>query len=196
VKEPLDFATQLDRQRAIVLRFIEKHAGGALLRVESSEDLAQDVCALALRHAERLELRGEPAFRAWLFEIAKNHMADRRDYWSALKRAGAVVLRLGVAESGDASWHEVRDVAASVTGPSTFAARREQLALAARALSLLLPRDRALVEAVARGVTAREQALELGWKSGAVESARKRALERYRKTFQLVVRDRRGPPAR
>jgi len=182
-----DFATLLTRHRMDVVRFVERRAGGALIRMESAEDLAQDVCARALRGAATFDLRDEPSFRAWLFEIARNHLEDRRDYWSALKRAGSDVLRLGVGDVSDRSWTEVRDLAASVTGPSTFAARREQLALAARALALLLPRDRELVEALAKGLSASEHAERLGLTTAAVESARKRALERFRKTFKLVV---------
>jgi RNA polymerase sigma factor (sigma-70 family) len=181
------FAELLERNRLDVQRFVERRAGGALIRMESSEDLAQDICARALRHSESFELRDEPSFRAWLFEIARNHLEDRRDYWSALKRAGSDVLRLGAADVSGGWPAEVRDVAASVTGPSTFASRREQLAIAARALSLLLPRDRELVEAIAGGQTAAEQARQMGLSASAVESARKRALERLRKTFKLVL---------
>jgi RNA polymerase sigma factor (sigma-70 family) len=189
-----EFDAWLSRHRADVLRFVERRAGGALIRMESAEDLAQDVCARALRHAGRVELRDEPSFRAWLFEIARNHLEDRRDYWSALKRSGSDVLRLGVPDGARHALTDVVEVAASVTGPSTFAVRREQLAIAAKALALLLPRDRALVEGLANGLTAAEQAAALSASVVTVESARKRALERFRKTFRLVAGQRSGPP--
>ena len=185
-----EFARWLERHRDDVLRFVERRAGGALIRMESAEDLAQDVCARALRHADKFELRDEPSFRAWLFEIARNHLDDRRDYWSALKRVGSDVLRWSPPETTGIAPLEVRDLAASVTGPSSFAVRREQLAIAAKALALLLPRDRELVEGASRGLSAGEQAAIFGTSTAAVESARKRAFERVRKTFRLVVGER------
>lgn len=185
-----EFARLLGQIRVDLLRFVERRAGGALIRMESSEDLTQDICARALRGAEAFEWRDEAAFRAWLFEIARNHLSDRRDYWSALKRAGSEVLRLGAADTGDRTLRGLADIAASVTGPSTFAARREQVAVATKALALLLPKDRVMVEGFARGLSASEHALELQWTTAAVESARKRALERFRKTFKLVLGER------
>lgn len=186
MSEPSRFARELAAQRGELLRFIERRAGGALVRMESPEDLTQDILARALRAAESFEWRDDAGFRAWLFEVARNHLQDRRAYWSALKRAGSAVLRLdGGPES--ASWSEISDLAASVTGPSTFAARREQIAVAAKALALLLPRDRALVEGIIAGLSASEHAAQLGLTTQAVESARKRALERLRKTFRLVL---------
>jgi RNA polymerase sigma factor (sigma-70 family) len=175
---------RIAEQRAELLRFVERRAGGALIRRESPEDLAQDVLARALRSAGSFEWRDEASFRAWLFEVARNHLEDRRAHWSALKRAGAQALRLG----GD---EELRvgldELAASVTGPSTFAARREQVGIAAKALALLLPRDRELIEGLVEGLTASQHAERLGTSTALVESARKRALERLRKTFRLVL---------
>lgn len=182
-----DFARLVAAQRAELVRFVERRAGGALVRMESPEDLAQDVLARALRNAANFEWRDEAGLRAWLFEVARNHLQDRRNYWSALKRAGTAVLRLNGEFEGDGALREIGDLAASVTGPSTFASRREQLAVAAKALALLLPRDRELVEGVARGLSASEHATALGMSTQAVESARKRALERLRKTFRLVL---------
>lgn len=185
------FDQALERQRRELLRFVERRAGGALLRMESAEDLAQDIYARALRAAQSFEWRDEAGFRAWLFEIARHHLDDKRDYWAALKRAGAAVLRLDASTDLDLAPLDVRELAASVTGPSTFASRREQLAIAARALALLLPQDRAWVEAAARGEGTRAIAERLGVGLAAAESARKRALERFRKTFELVAGSRR-----
>lgn len=187
MSEAPDFARRIAAQHSELLRFVERRAGGALVRMESPEDLAQDVLARALRNAANFEWRDEAGLRAWLFEVARNHLQDRRVYWSALKRAGTAVLRLNGEFEGDDALREIGDLAASVTGPSTFASRREQLAVAAKALALLLPRDRELVEGVAHGLSASEHALRLGLSTQAVESARKRALERLRKTFRLVL---------
>lgn len=184
---PSELERRIADQRAEILRFIERRAGGALIRMESPEDLTQDVLARALRHSATFEWRDEASFRAWLYEVARNHLEDRREYWSALKRAGTQVLRLGGWGESDGERFEPNDLAASVTGPSTFAARREQLAVAAKALALLLPRDRELIDGLTQGLSATEHAVRLGTSASAVESARKRALERLRKTFRLVL---------
>lgn len=186
MNEPSQFAREVAAQRGELLRFVERRAGGALVRMESPEDLTQDILARALRAAPSFEWRDELAFRAWLFEVARNHLQDRRDYWSALKRAGSAVLRIERGFDSEA-WSEISDLAASVSGPSTFASRREQVAVAAKALALLLPRDRELVQGITLGLSASEHAAQLGLTTQAVESARKRAVERLRKTFRLVL---------
>jgi hypothetical protein len=60
------------------------------------------------------------------------------------------------------------------------------IALAVRALDLLLPRDRDLVRWSADGVPLDEQAERLGVAYEAAGKARQRAIERFRKTFALV----------
>lgn len=181
------FGDALERQRSELVRFVERRAGGALLRMETAEDLAQDIAARALHAAAGFQWRDEAGFRAWLFEIARHHLDDRRDYWATLKRAGSQVLRLDASQGGARVLLEVQELAASITGPSTFAAKREQIAFATRALALLLPRDRELVESAARGETARAFGEAHGLSPVAAESARKRALERFRKAFELIV---------
>lgn len=184
-----DDSTQVERLvvecREELLRFVRRRAGGALLRVETAEDLAQAICAHALARERRLddaELR-----RGWLFKVAEHYLSDRRDHWSALKRLGAGVMRTSLGDARAAELDGVRDLASSVTGPSTFAARRELLRYAAIALDMLLPRDRELVAGFCRGATVAEQAEELGVSYDAASQARSRAMERFRRCFKLAV---------
>ncbi|MCK6459941.1 MAG: hypothetical protein L6Q95_08615, partial [Planctomycetes bacterium] len=72
------------------------------------------------------------------------------------------------------------DPAATATGPSTFAARREHLKLAVQALAALPPRDRDLVKSTS------EDAERLGLRYDAAKQARLRALGRFRKAFDLA----------
>ena len=171
-----------------LLGFVARRAGGALLRQEPVEDLVQGLGAHALAHAAP----GEPPadLRAWLFGVAENFLHDRRDYWSALKRSGTGLLRAGLAEGGAAQ--AVPEPAASVTGPSTFAARREQLELLASAMDLLLARDRELVRGLGEGLALEEQAAALGLSYDATAQARLRALERLRGCYRAVLRARQG----
>ena len=182
-----DLEQLLVEHQAALTDFVAKRAWRSLAHLESIEDLVQGVTTRALDRREQFEFRGEAAFRAWLFEVAERHLVDRRRHWLALRRAGSDVLRLTFGDSTDAGIAAVRDLAASVTGPSTFASRREQVTLAARALALLLPRDRELVEGLSRGRTLEEEAARLGLTYGATQRARHRALERLRRTFELVL---------
>jgi RNA polymerase sigma factor (sigma-70 family) len=181
----------LVRERAALLRLVERRAGGALLRLETAEDLVQGISAHALARAERVELRDERALVSWVHEVALHYLDDRRAHWSTLKRNGERVLRLTFSDSTEPGLEPLRELATSATGPSTFAARREQLTLAAQALALLLPRDRELVDALCQGLTAREHGEQLGLSAAAAERARSRALERFRRAFELVLRSRR-----
>lgn len=170
-------------------RFVSRRAGGALLRQEPSEDLVQGLGAHALAHAGA----GEPPrdVRAWLLGVAENYLHDRRDYWNALKRSGSGLLRAGLAEAAAPEVTAALEPAASVTGPSTFAARREQIELLAAAMDLLLPRDRELVRGLGEGLSVEEQAGALGLSYDAALQARLRALARLRGCYQAVVGARR-----
>src|SRR6185436_16816444 len=121
----------------------------------------------------------ERARRAWLMRVADNFVKDRRDHWATLKRDGTRLLRISFGDSVAVGMRGVNDLAASVTGPSTFAVRREQVAVAAIALDMLLPRDRELIEGLCNGLSIDEQAQRLGATYEAIERARLRAVERF-----------------
>jgi RNA polymerase sigma factor (sigma-70 family) len=184
----VNLADLLVRHRRQLVGWLEREAGPPLLRFETAEDLAQGVHQEALRAAERLEWRGEEAFLAWLFQIARRHLSNRRDHWFALKRNGAGILRLTWSGEGDGARGAAVSLADTSTGPATFAFRREQLVLAARAVALLLPRDRDIVQWTAAGVSLEEQAARLGLSTDATVRARSRAIERLQKTFAIVSR--------
>lgn len=177
-------------ERAALLRFVERRAGGALLRVETAEDLVQGVCAHALARTGRVEVRDDRSLLSWVFEVALHYLQDRREHWATLKRNGAAALRFALSDSSELDLGPLRELASSATGPSTFAARREQLTLAVQALALLLPRDRELVDGMCSGLTSREHGEQLGLSAAAAERARSRALERFRRSFELVLKSR------
>jgi len=184
-------STEIERlvvaHRDDLLAFVRRKAGGALLRLETAEDLTQGVCAHALaRGAQSGDERRRQ--RAWLFKVAENFLRDRRDHWSALKRLGSGVMRATFDEARSGEFEVVRDLASSVTGPSTFAARRELLRFAAVALDMLLPRDRQLIDGYCRGASIEEQARELELSYDATSQARTRAIERFRRCFKLALR--------
>jgi RNA polymerase sigma factor (sigma-70 family) len=179
-------AELLVRYRPDLVRFVERRAG-SVLRFESAEDLVQGIHLNALRHGARFRYQGREPFLAWMHTVARHHIATRRAYWHALKRRPRGLLRLTRAPGTDP--RGVAEPAAGATGPSTFAGRAEHVARAARALDLLLERDRQLVQWASAGTADAEIAERLGLSRAAAERARQRALGRYRKTFRLLFGD-------
>ena len=164
-------------------RFVARHAG-RILRFESADDLVQGIHVRALARATEFRYRGREPFCAWMYTIARSHIADRHAYWAALRRRPARLVRLGTASGTGATG--VGEPAATSTSPSAFASRREQLDLALRALALLLPRDRDLVRWTCEDVDVATQAERLGITLDAADRARRRAVERFRKAFELA----------
>ena len=176
-------ADLLVRYRRQLVRHLER-AGGGLLAYESAEDLAQGVHLRALDDGS-FEYRSDEAFVAWLYTVAGRHVADRNDYWKALKRGSGRVLRLTM--SGTGSWAGFGPVA-TATGPSTFASRRELLVIVAKAMSALPERDRRLVRWASEGLSVGEQAERLELTYAAAQRAGLRAQDRLRKAVELVSR--------
>jgi RNA polymerase sigma factor (sigma-70 family) len=156
--------------------FVARH-GGAALRFESADDLHQGVQLRALERGRAAAFDEPKAFFAWLHAVARSYLADRNKYWAALRRRPSRLLGLTTAGV---------DPAATGTGPSTFASRKEQLRLAVQAVASLLPRDRDLVLWSSEDVPLEEQAARLGLAYDAAKQARLRALERFRKAFCLA----------
>ncbi|MCK6458564.1 MAG: hypothetical protein L6Q95_01555 [Planctomycetes bacterium] len=181
--DALELKRRLAEAQADLAIFVRKHAG-RLLRLESAEDLAQGIHARALERAGSYRHRGREQFLAWMYAVARTHLADRHHYWGAMRRRPSSLLRLvGDSQTGAGGL----EPAATATGPSTFAARRELVSLVGQALSLLREQDRNLVRWLGDGVPMKEQAGRLGLSPDAAESASRRALERFRKAYRLVA---------
>lgn len=165
---------------------IRREAGRALLRLESVEDLSQGAVEALLAADTQHAWTGEAGFVAWLGTVARNHVRARARHWARLKRgSGALLERCQAGELGP----ELDSLAASVTGPATQADRREQWIIATRALDLLTPKDRARIDAFAADVPLALSAERDGVPYATAQRARLRALERFRKAFELVKTD-------
>ena len=173
----------LTRFHGELLAYVRRHAG-RLLRYESDEDLMQEVHLRALQAGPRYRHDGREPFLKWIHAVVRSVLADRHAHWGALRRRPAALLRLTQGGSGGGV-----DPALSATGPSTFAARREMLDLAVKALALLREEDRQLVRWRSEDVPLTEQAGRLGLSYAATDSASRRALERFRKSYRLVAGD-------
>lgn len=178
----------LVEHRAELAAFVARSAG-RILRYESADDLVQGVHLRAIERASSFRYRGPGEFIGWLETVARSHLADRHQYWHALRRRPARLVRLGTAQGASHGAAGGRDEPqATSTGPSTFTSRREQVAIALRALALLLPRDRDFVRWTCEDVPTVEQATRLGISLDAAARARQRAIERFRKAFELASR--------
>ena len=180
-------ADLLERHRAELLRLVASEARGLLNR-ESANDLVQDICLRALRQEDQFSYRGDREFLGWIRRIARQQIADRHDYWSALRRQAGHLLRITSSSPFESGATQAVHPIGKTTGPATFADRREMLELAAKSLALMLERDRELVRRVNLGHDIPQLAEYLGVTYDAAEAAKRRALERFRKTFELVRR--------
>ena len=174
-------------RRSELLGFLRRHASPAVLRYESPEDLTQAVLARALESAHNFEARDADATRAWLLRIARNYLTDRTRYWMALKRRSGKVLRFEMSRSGSSDEAVAWDPRASQTSPSQFAIRREQLITAAKAMNLLMERDRNLVTWTSHQIPISEQAQKLNLSYEATAKASRRAQQRFRDVYRLIV---------
>jgi RNA polymerase sigma factor (sigma-70 family) len=165
-----------------------RRRGAGLLRYESEEDLAQGVHLRALRSAEGFAYRGEAAFQGWLAQLVRAHVADRHEYWTAARRNGGALVR--ITQLGSATTMGVGiEPSSPRSGPATFAQRRDLLALAAQAVDVLLPRDQRIVAMIHDGRTTEEVAEALGLTVETAQRTKTRAIERFRRAFELLVAD-------
>lgn len=169
------------------LRQVVSWNGAGVLRYETADDLAQQVSLELLRRGGTFEYQGAPEFLAFLSRVAKRHLSNRRKYWKARKRDAGALLRISTAESGQTSLGGVNP-AASQTGPSTFAMRRERYELAMRCIPVLSARDQAIIEKIGDGCGIDELAEHLGVSRDAAVQARLRALKRFEKVLELATR--------
>jgi len=176
----------LVRFRGELTGYVARHAG-RVLRHESAEDVVQGIHLRVLEQRATFEYRGDESFLAWIRAVARSHLADRHAYWSALRRRPARLVRLIGAGDATSDRSAAAEPAATATGPSTFASRREQVDVAVKALGLLPERDRDLVQWGLDGVAPEEQARRLGTSVETADRARRRAVERLRKMHAVIA---------
>ena len=182
------FARFLDRTRDQLGKWVEREARG-LLKRESVDDVVAGIHARALSQLEGFELRSDAEGFNWLKTIARQHVLDRQKYFAALRRQGGEMLRITSASLGDTP--DARpgvQVAGRMTGQVTYAMRREAIDLAAKAIASLLPRDQEIVRRTVDGASVEDVAKEFRMSYDAAEQARRRAMERFKKAYELLSR--------
>ena len=176
--------TLLTRHRGQLVQYF-KVKGGAIRQHESPDDLAQGVHLHAIANQDRFEYRSDREFVGWMLRIARQYLARRVHHWTALKRDAGPILRitLGVGTRDGARMPEAQG-----PGPVTHASQSEQIALAARAIDGLPPRDQEIMRMMARDLSVREIAEQLSISEAAAQKARLRAGERFRKIYTILER--------
>jgi RNA polymerase sigma-70 factor (ECF subfamily) len=178
------------------LRAFVRLRAGALIRAhESSSDLVQSTCREVIQHMDRFRFPSESAFRHWLFTTALRKISNRRDYWTARKRAapgkGAANPAGGDPTGGDEA---VLRAYASFSTPSRHAIAREELERIEAAFEQLSEEHREVI-ALARvaGLSRAEIAEQMGRSEVAVRALLHRALARLADLLSTDEEPRVGP---
>ena len=167
--------------------FVRLRAGPLIRAHESSSDLVQSTCREVLEHLDRFRFPSESAFRHWLFTTALRKLSNRRDYWTAAKRAapgeGAEKPLVGAPQADEALLQSY----ASFATPSRNAIAREELERIEAAFEQLSEEHREVIT-LARvvGLSRAEIAEQMGRSEVAVRALLHRALARL---SDLLVQD-------
>lgn len=108
-----------------LVAFIRARAGKAIAARESAVDIAQSVFREVLQDVDRIELKGEAAFRNWLFMQATRKVLDRAKFHG--RDCRDVGREVAMPEAGPAA-DALLACYASIATPSQHAAAKEELA--------------------------------------------------------------------
>ena len=186
--EPPDFTALLIQHRDKLMNIV-RQKGAGIMRFESASDLVQGIHIHALKVADKFEYQGDKAFLGWLLKIAEQHISNRHHYWNANKRKAERMIHLsGTGSQADSGVGAPRvDPPSPNTGPVSFAVREEQVDIALQAIAVLKERDQNLVQWMSEDLTTAEVAERLKISVEAAERARQRAIERFRKAYEVLV---------
>lgn len=123
--EPAALDSLFARNLPPLVAFIRARSGKAIAARESAVDIAQSVFREVLQDADRIELKGEGAFRNWLFMQATRKVLDRAKFHGRDRRD--VGKEVAIHQAGPAA-DALLDCYATIASPSRHAAAREELA--------------------------------------------------------------------
>jgi RNA polymerase sigma-70 factor (ECF subfamily) len=166
--------------------FVRLRAGPLIRAHESSSDLVQSTCREVLEHMDRFRFPSESAFRHWLFTTALRKISNRRDYWTAGKRAAPRPAD-GRPADGSLADEAVVQAYASFSTPSRHAIAREEMERIEAAFEQLSDEHREVITlARVAGLSRKEIAEQMGRSEVAVRALLHRALGQL---SDLLVRD-------
>ncbi|MBK8096368.1 MAG: sigma-70 family RNA polymerase sigma factor [Planctomycetes bacterium] len=123
--EPAAVDSLFARNLSPLVAFIRSRVGKAVAARESAVDIAQSVFREVLQDADRIELRGEDAFRNWLFMQASRKVLDRAKFQQRERRD--VRREEAIPEAGPEA-DALLACYANLCTPSQHAAAREEIA--------------------------------------------------------------------
>lgn len=123
--EPAALDSLFARNLPPLVAFIRARSGKAIAARESAADIAQSVFREVLQDADRIELKGEGAFRNWLYMQATRKVLDRAKFHGRDRRD--VAREVAIPEAGPGA-DALLDCYATIASPSRHAAAREELA--------------------------------------------------------------------
>ena len=123
--EPRALTSLFQRNLPPLVAFIRARAGKVVAARESAADIAQSVFREVLQDADKIELKGEGAFRNWLYMQATRKVLDRAKFHARDRRdAGKEVPIPEAGPGADA----LLGCYATVVSPSQHVGAREELA--------------------------------------------------------------------
>jgi RNA polymerase sigma-70 factor (ECF subfamily) len=122
--EPRALDSLFARNLPPLIAFIRARAGKAIAARESAVDIAQSVFREVLQDADHIELKGEGAFKNWLFMQATRKVLDRAKFLGRDRRD--VQREVALPEAGPAA-DALLACYATIASPSRHAAAKEEL---------------------------------------------------------------------
>jgi len=123
--EPAALDSIFQRNMGPLVAFIRSRSGKAVAARESAHDIAQSVFREVLVDAPKVELKGEGAFRNWLFMQATRKVLDRAKFLGRERRDAS--REVAIPETGPSA-DALLGAYATLGTPSRHAAAREEIA--------------------------------------------------------------------
>lgn len=172
--EPRAVDTLFARNLPPLVAFIRARTGKAVAARESAVDIAQSVFREVLQDADRIELKGESAFRNWLFMQATRKVLDRAKYLGRDRRD--VGKEIALPDAGPAA-DALLACYGTIASPSSHAAAKEELERFEAAVELLPDNQRdAVTMSRLMGLSHQQVAEQLGTTESAVRGLVARGL--------------------
>jgi len=172
--EPAALDSLFARNLPPLVAFIRARSGKAIAARESAADIAQSVFREVLQDADRIELKGEGAFRNWLYMQATRKVLDRAKFHGRDRRD--VAREVAIPEAGPGA-DALLDCYATIASPSRHAAAREELARFETAVQQLPDNQRdAVTMSRLMGLTYDQVAEQMGLTESAVRGLVARGL--------------------
>jgi RNA polymerase sigma-70 factor (ECF subfamily) len=177
--EPEALAEYLQQHRRPLLAFIERQLGAGLRRKLEADDIAQEVCAEAVRSLPQIEFGDRDPF-SWLCQITERKIIDaHRRFFEAQKRDAGREVSIGPSRDDTQQGGLMHLLVASMTTASQMFSRNAKEARMQEAI-LQLPEDQreALRLRYVENLPSKEIAERLGKSDAAIRVMLTRSLKK------------------